>query len=90
MVKFYKRNFDVILNSSSEVLPLMGSKEGIMLISLAFLNAGDKVLIPNPGYPTYASATKLLHAEPVLYNLSEENGWFPDFEALEKEDLSKS
>ncbi len=89
MVKFYKRNFDVILNSSSEVLPLMGSKEGIMLISLAFLNAGDKVLIPNPGYPTYASATKLLHAEPVLYNLSEENGWFPDFEALEKEDLSK-
>jgi len=89
MAKFYNKNFNVSLNPNSEILPLMGSKEGVMLISLAFLNAGDKVLIPNPGYPTYTSTTKLLHAEPVFYNLSEKNNWYPDFEALEKEDLSK-
>ncbi|MFK5890335.1 MAG: aminotransferase class I/II-fold pyridoxal phosphate-dependent enzyme [Flavobacteriaceae bacterium] len=89
MAKFYNKNFNVSLNPNSEILPLMGSKEGVMLISLAFLNAGDKVLIPNPGYPTYTSTTKLLHAEPVFYNLSEKNNWHPDFEALEKEDLSK-
>ena len=89
MAKFYNKNFNVSLNPDSEILPLMGSKEGVMLISLAFLNAGDKVLIPNPGYPTYTSTTKLLHAEPVFYNLSEKNNWHPDFEALEKEDLSK-
>lgn len=89
MATFYNNNFNVDLNPQSEVLPLMGSKEGVMLISLAFLNAGDKVLIPNPGYPTYTATTKLLHAETVLYNLSEANNWYPDFEALEKEDLSK-
>jgi len=89
MATFYNKNFDVTLNPASEILPLMGSKEGVMLISLAFLNAGDKVLIPNPGYPTYTATTKLLHAEPVLYNLSEENNWYPDFKALEKEDLSR-
>jgi LL-diaminopimelate aminotransferase len=89
MATFYKTNFNVSLDPNSEVLPLMGSKEGVMLISLAFLNAGDKVLIPNPGYPTYTSTTKLLHAEPVFYKLSEKNNWYPDFEALEKEDLSK-
>jgi len=89
MAVFYKNNFKVTLNPQNEVLPLMGSKEGVMLISLAFLNAGDKVLIPNPGYPTYTSTTKLLHAEPVFYKLSKENNWHPDLEALEKEDLSK-
>ena len=88
MADFYKTSFDVSLNPENEVLPLMGSKEGVMHISLAFLNAGDKVLIPNPGYPTYTSVTKLLHAEPVFYNLSDANNWQPDLEALEKQDLS--
>jgi aspartate/methionine/tyrosine aminotransferase len=86
---FYKNNFNVELNSNNEVLPLMGSKEGIMHISLAFLNVGDEVLIPNPGYPTYASVTELVQAKAVYYNLNEDNNWQPDFEALEKTDLSK-
>ena len=86
---FYKNNFNVELNSNNEILPLMGSKEGIMHISLAFLNEGDEVLIPNPGYPTYASVTELVQAKAVYYNLKEENDWQPDFEALEKSDLSK-
>jgi len=85
---FYSNHFGVSLNPASEILPLMGSKEGIMHISMAFLNEGDKVLIPNPGYPTYTSATKLVGAEPVFYNLSEANNWEPDFEALEAQDLS--
>jgi len=89
MVQFYKNNFKVNLNPVNEVLPLMGSKEGIMLISLAFLNAGDMVLIPNPGYPTYSSATKLLNAKPIFYNLSEKNNWFPDLEKIKQQDLSK-
>jgi LL-diaminopimelate aminotransferase len=71
------------------MLPLMGSKEGIMHISLAFLNEGDEVLIPNPGYPTYASVTELVQAKAVYYDLKEDNNWQPDFEALEKTDLSK-
>jgi len=85
---FYSNHFSVSLNPANEILPLMGSKEGIMHISMAFLNEGDKVLIPNPGYPTYTSATKLVGAEPVFYNLSEANNWEPDFEALEASDLS--
>ena len=85
--KFYKKNYNVALDSSSEVLPLMGSKEGIMHISMAFLNKGDKVLIPNPGYPTYTSVTNLLGAEPIFYDLKGVTNWQPDFEALEKEDL---
>jgi aspartate/methionine/tyrosine aminotransferase len=85
---FYKNNYEVTLNSTSEILPLMGSKEGIMHISLAFLNPGDGVLIPNPGYPTYESVAKIVQAKPVFYNLTEENNWFPDFEKLEKLDLS--
>jgi aspartate/methionine/tyrosine aminotransferase len=84
---FYKNNYNVSLDLNSEVLPLMGSKEGIMHISLAFLNKGDKVLIPNPGYPTYASVTKLVEAEAVFYNLNEANNWLPNYEELEKEDL---
>jgi aspartate/methionine/tyrosine aminotransferase len=87
--KFYNKFFGVELNPSNEVLPLMGSKEGIMHISLAFLNSGDEVLIPNPGYPTYLSVTKLVQANPVFYNLSEENGWFPNLSELENKDLSK-
>ncbi|HLA55224.1 MAG TPA: aminotransferase class I/II-fold pyridoxal phosphate-dependent enzyme, partial [Flavobacterium sp.] len=86
---FYKNHFGVSLDFNSEILPLMGSKEGILHISMAFLNDGDKVLIPNPGYPTYTSVTKLVGAEPVFYDLAEANNWEPDFEALEQQDLSK-
>ncbi|HIE45841.1 MAG TPA: aminotransferase class I/II-fold pyridoxal phosphate-dependent enzyme [Flavobacteriaceae bacterium] len=86
---FYNRNYDVVLNPLNEVLPLMGSKEGIMHISMAFLNEGDEVLIPNPGYITYSSVAKMIGAKPIFYDLSEENNWFPNFEELEKKDLSK-
>ena len=86
---FYKNQFDVDLDFNLEMLPLMGSKEGIMHISLAFLNEGEEVLIPNPGYPTYASVTELVQAKAVYYDLKEDNNWQPDFEALEKTDLSK-
>ena len=72
-----------------EILPLMGSKEGILHISMAFLNQGDQVLIPDPGYPTYASVTKLVQADPVTYALREEHNWWPDFEELEATDLSR-
>ena len=89
MANFYQKQFGVSLDFNTEILPLMGSKEGIMHISLAFLNEGDEVLIPNPGYPTYASVTELVQAKAVTYNLVLENNWFPDFEALEKTDLSK-
>ena len=87
--KFYDKFFGVKLNPSNEILPLMGSKEGIMHISLAFLNPGDEVLIPNPGYPTYLSVTKLIEANPIFYNLSEKNNWFPNISELEKLNLSK-
>jgi aspartate/methionine/tyrosine aminotransferase len=86
---FYKNKFSVESNPENEVLPLMGSKEGIMHISMAFLNEGDKVLIPNPGYPTYTSVSKLVGAEPLFYNLSDSNNWQPNFEELEQQDLSK-
>lgn len=89
IANFYKENYNVSLNSASEILPLMGSKEGIMHISMAFLNKGDKVLIPNPGYPTYASVTNLVEAEPVLYNLNESTNWLPNFSEIEQQDLSK-
>ena len=85
---FYKSFFGINLDPSKQVLPLIGSKEGIMHISLAFLNPGDKVLIPNPGYPTYLSVTKLVEAKPLLYELNEQNNWFPNIEDLEKKDLS--
>jgi len=87
--EFYKKQYQVTLNPSNEILPLMGSKEGILHISMAFLNPGDKVLIPNPGYPTYTSVTNLVGAEPVLYDLTATNGYFPDFDVLEQQDLSK-
>lgn len=86
---FYHSKFGVTVNPANEVLPLMGSKEGIMHISMAFLNPGDEVLIPNPGYPTYSSVTNLVGAVPKYYDLVAKNGWFPDLEVLEKEDLSK-
>ena len=89
IVGFYKEHYQVNLSPSTEVLPLMGSKEGIMHISMAFLNPGDEVLIPNPGYPTYQAVTKLLEAKPVFYDLKENNNWLPDLEALEKKDLSR-
>ena len=89
MADFYQNQFGVELNPNNEILPLMGSKEGIMHISLAFLNEGDHVLIPNPGYPTYTSVTNLVGAVPVYYDLKEANAWEPDFEALEKLELEK-
>jgi aspartate/methionine/tyrosine aminotransferase len=89
MVSFYRDQYQVFVSPTTEVLPLMGSKEGIMHISMAFLNPGDQVLIPNPGYPTYESVTKLLGAEPILYALTEEKNWMPDLEKLEEQDLSK-
>ena len=89
IANFYKNRFDVTADPATEILPLMGSKEGIMHISLAFLNAGDEVLIPNPGYPTYTSVTNLVGAVPIYYDLIEENGWFPDLKVLEEQDLSK-
>ena len=85
---FYNDKFGVVSNPENEILPLMGSKEGIMHISLAFLNEGDKVLIPNPGYPTYTSVTKLIGAEPVFYNLSIDNNWQPNLIELENQDLT--
>ncbi|MEM5565948.1 aminotransferase class I/II-fold pyridoxal phosphate-dependent enzyme [Psychroserpens sp. AS72] len=81
---FYKTHFQVNVSAHTEVLPLMGSKEGIMHISMAFLNPGDEVLIPNPGYPTYKSVTNLVGAVPVFYDLTQESNWCPDFIALEK------
>jgi len=89
MASFYQDKYGVSLNTATEILPLMGSKEGIMHISLAFLNEGDHVLIPNPGYPTYSSVTNLVGAIPVYYDLAASNNWEPDFDALEKLDLTK-
>jgi LL-diaminopimelate aminotransferase len=86
--KFYENKFAVAINPEDEVLPLMGSKEGIMHISMAFLNEGDQVLIPNPGYPTYTSVTKLMGAEPLFYNLSAAHNWQPNYEELERQDLA--
>ncbi|RGN47397.1 aminotransferase class I/II-fold pyridoxal phosphate-dependent enzyme [Bacteroides sp. AF16-49] len=87
--EWYKKWYDVELNPDTEIQPLIGSKEGILHVTLAFVNVGDAVLVPNPGYPTYTSLSKLLGAEIINYNLKEENGWMPDFEELEKMDLSR-
>lgn len=81
--------YGVALDPETEVLPLIGSKEGIMHICMTYLNEGDEALIPNPGYPTYSSAVKLAGGKPVPYEMKEENNWEPDFAALEKTDLSK-
>ena len=85
---WYKRWYGVDLDPQTEVQPLIGSKEGILHISLAFLNPGDSVLVPNPGYPTYSSVSNLIGANLIPYELKEELGWFPDFEELEQMDLS--
>ncbi len=86
---FYKKYYQVELDPQGEVLPLMGSKEGIAHISMAFLDAGDEVLVPNPGYPTYAAASHLIGAKVVYYDLLETNSWEPDFQSLEQQDLTK-
>ena len=88
--KWYKKWYDVGLNADSEILPLIGSKEGIMHICMTYINDGDIVLIPNPGYPTYSAAAKIAGGKIVEYNLKEENNWFPDFEEIEKSDLKKA
>jgi LL-diaminopimelate aminotransferase len=88
MAEFYQNHYQVTANPNNEILPLMGSKEGIMHISMAFLNPGDKVLIPNPGYPTYQSVTQLVEAIPVFYDLKADNQWQPDLQAIEKMDLN--
>ena len=87
--EWYKKYFHVNLNPDNEILLLMGSKEGIMHISMAFVNPGDEVLVPDPGYPTYSSVTYLVGGIVRKYDLSEESGWLPDLESLEKSDLSK-
>ena len=86
---WYKRWYGVELNPATEIQPLIGSKEGILHVTLAFVNPGEQVLVPNPGYPTYTSLSKILGAEVVNYNLKEEDRWMPDFDELEKMDLSR-
>lgn len=88
MASFYKRWYGVELNPALEIQPLIGSKEGILHITLAFANVGDRVLVPNPGYPTYTSLSKILGCEVVHYDLLEEKNWEPDFEKLEAMDLT--
>lgn len=87
--KWYKKHYGVDLDPTSEILPLIGSKEGVLHVSLTFLNPGDGVLVPNPGYPTYSSVSKLVGAEIFNYDLTEENGWMPDFDALERLPLER-
>ena len=85
---WYSKYFNVELNPANEIPPLIGSKEGIMHITMAYVNAGDKVLVPDPGYPTYTSVTKLAGGEILNYKLREENSWYPDFDEIEKLDLT--
>lgn len=89
MANWYKRWYNVDLNPATEIQPLIGSKEGILHVTLAFVNPGEQVLVPNPGYPTYTSLNKILGSEIVNYNLCEDNNWQPDFDELEKMDLSR-
>lgn len=89
LVNFYQSTYGVALDVNDEVQPLMGSKEGILYIDLALLNPGDQVLVPNPGYPTYTSVARMIGAEVIHYNLEPSLGWEPDFEALERMDLSR-
>lgn len=88
MANFYNRWYGVTLDPAKEIQPLIGSKEGILHVTLAFVNPGEKVLVPNPGYPTYTSLSKILGAQIVNYNLREDNGWQPDFDELEGMDLT--
>lgn len=89
MAHFYQKWYGVTVDAKTEVQPLIGSKEGILHVTLAFVNPGEEVLVPNPGYPTYTSLSKILGAKVVNYNLLEDDGWQPDFEQLEQMDLSK-
>ena len=89
MADWYKRWYNVDLNPDTEIQPLIGSKEGILHVTLALVNPGDQVLVPNPGYPTYTSLNKILGSEIVNYNLREDNHWQPDFDELERMDLSR-
>jgi len=90
IAEWYKKYYEVDnIDPAKEILPLLGSKEGIMHICMTYLNQGDQVLIPNPGYPTYTSAVKLAGGTPLYYELTAENNWAPDFDSLEKSDLSK-
>lgn len=89
MAGFYKRWYGVALDPKTEIQPLIGSKEGILHTTLAFVNPGEEVLVPNPGYPTYTSLSKILGAKVVNYNLREDNGWQPDFDELESIDLTR-
>ncbi|WP_289712337.1 aminotransferase class I/II-fold pyridoxal phosphate-dependent enzyme, partial [uncultured Muribaculum sp.] len=89
MADWYNRWYGVTLNPDTEIQPLIGSKEGILHVSLAFLNPGDGVLVPNPGYPTYTSVSRLAQAEIFNYDLTEEGGWMPDFDALERLPLDR-
>ena len=89
MARFYSRWYGVSVDPDTEVQPLIGSKEGILHVTLAFVNPGEQVLVPNPGYPTYTSLSKILGAEVVNYNLREDNAWQPDFDELERMDLSR-
>lgn len=86
---WYRKWYGVQLDAAKEIQPLIGSKEGILHVTLAFVNPGEQVLVPNPGYPTYTSLSKILGAELVYYDLKEENGWMPDFEALRAMDMSR-
>lgn len=87
--RWYEKWYGVALNPNTEIQPLIGSKEGILHVTLAFVNPGEQVLVPNPGYPTYTSLSKILGTEVVNYNLKEENGWMPNFDELEQMDMSR-
>ena len=86
--KWYERYYNVKLDPKTEIQPLTGSKEGILIATLAFVDKGEKILVPDPGYPTYASSALMAEAELVRYDLKAEDGWYPDFDALEKMDLT--
>jgi aspartate/methionine/tyrosine aminotransferase len=90
IAEFYNQHFGVNLNPKTEILPLLGSKEGVMYISMAFLNPGDTVLIPNPGYPAYEAVAKMIEANPVRYNLNKDNSWAPDLASIDSETRKKA
>jgi LL-diaminopimelate aminotransferase len=89
LARFYESVYQVKLNSETEILPLLGSKEGILYTSLAFVNPGESILVPNPGYPAYSSVARMIGAKVVYYDLTEEGEWLPDFKKLENQDLSR-
>lgn len=86
---FYAKYYNVSLDPGKEIMPLIGSKEGIVHISMTYINEGDEVLVPNPGYPAYAAGTKMAGGTTILYDLEEENGWLPNLEKLAQQNLEK-